>query len=292
MRLAFAGIGRAKRFSPNHIDNDALILSRTARELEKLGASVELFSEDNIENIHPRGRFVFTMARSDMAISLLNRFRASGCMVVNSPESIVNCRRENITNILTRGGVPYPKSVVVSTSRSLKGKIEGFSTDTVWVKSQAHVIHREDVSQAQCEAERNNILKEFCMRGIARAVVQEHVEGSEVKFYGVRGTEFFYWYYTNHRPGAECDESLLAALAGDCADLADIEVYGGDAIITYDGGIHIIDFNDWPSFAPVRDIAASFIAGRLYELAAAGVESGAAPARAKGIIKAGTLWRK
>ena len=29
-----------------------------------------------------------------------------------------------------------------------------------------------------------------------------------------------------------------------------VDVYGGDAIVAPDGTIRIIDFNDWPSFAP------------------------------------------
>ena len=36
--------------------------------------------------------------------------------------------------------------------------------------------------------------------------------------------------------------------------------YGGDCIVDEDGTIRIIDFNDWPSFAPCRDTAAKYIA--------------------------------
>lgn len=35
---------------------------------------------------------------------------------------------------------------------------------------------------------------------------------------------------------------------------------GGDAIITEKGEIYIIDFNDWPSFAPIKDLASKAIA--------------------------------
>ena len=42
-----------------------------------------------------------------------------------------------------------------------------------------------------------------------------------------------------------------------------LPIYGGDAIITPDGNIHLIDFNDWPSFSSCRDEAAKAIAKRI-----------------------------
>ena len=44
------------------------------------------------------------------------------------------------------------------------------------------------------------------------------------------------------------------------AETLGLYIFGGDAIIAPDGGISIIDINDWPSFAPVRDQAAGEIA--------------------------------
>ena len=40
----------------------------------------------------------------------------------------------------------------------------------------------------------------------------------------------------------------------------DVKIYGGDCIIDADGSMQIIDFNDWPSFAPCRNEAAPYIA--------------------------------
>ena len=39
-----------------------------------------------------------------------------------------------------------------------------------------------------------------------------------------------------------------------------MKIYGGDCIVSDDGQIRIIDFNDWPSFAPCRNEAAPHIA--------------------------------
>ncbi len=50
------------------------------------------------------------------------------------------------------------------------------------------------------------------------------------------------------------------------ADEVDIIIYGGDCIVSETGEIQIIDFNDWPSFAPCRVEAAPHIAKRIMTL--------------------------
>ncbi len=39
------------------------------------------------------------------------------------------------------------------------------------------------------------MLQEFFLRGIKRAVINRHLDGDLIKFYGVAGTDFFYWFY-------------------------------------------------------------------------------------------------
>ena len=48
-----------------------------------------------------------------------------------------------------------------------------------------------------------------------------------------------------------------------------ITVYGGDAIVRPDGTFCLIDFNDWPSFAPCRNESAPHIAKAVLALAKA-----------------------
>jgi len=43
-------------------------------------------------------------------------------------------------------------------------------------------------------------------------------------------------------------------------------VYGGDCIVSPDGEMRIIDFNDWPSFAPCREEASREIANRVIQM--------------------------
>lgn len=95
----------------------------------------------------------------------------------------------------------------------------------------------------------------------------------------------FYWFYPyefNHsKYNAEAingaakyydfDLGLLKKYSNDAADALGIDIYGGDAIISFKGDIHLIDVNDWPSFAPCRDEASVYIARCIYEKAKAHV---------------------
>ena len=91
-------------------------------------------------------------------------------------------------------------------------------------------------------------------------MVTAHVMGDLVKFYGVRGTDFFRTYYpgddgvskfgderVNGKPAHyEFDTAHLKADAEKAASLINIDIYGGDCIVREDGSYAIIDFNDWP----------------------------------------------
>ena len=52
----------------------------------------------------------------------------------------------------------------------------------------------------------------------------------------------------------------LHQICRDAAEALDVKIYGGDAIVDADGTIRLIDFDDWPSFAPCRTEAAQHIA--------------------------------
>lgn len=117
-------------------------------------------------------------------------------------------------------------------------------------------------------------IEAFAARGIKNVVVTAHVKGDLVKFYGVRGTEFFKTYYpgddgmskfgdelVNGKPAHyDFDTEKLKADAEKTAELIDIDIYGGDCIIREDGSYAIIDFNDWPSFSRCREEAADAMA--------------------------------
>ena len=118
------------------------------------------------------------------------------------------------------------------------------------------------------------MLKEYFYRGIKRAVINRHLVGDLIKFYGIAGQPFFYWFYPfesgHSKYGLEAingaarhipfDENYLQEICRKAGEVLDVKIYGGDCIVDPDGSIRIIDFNDWPSFAPCRNEAAPWIA--------------------------------
>ena len=96
MTLSALAIKRAPEFSPNHIDNDAMILEMTGLELEKQGVAVNYLSEDQLENNIPiSDKFIFSMARNENSLNYLAGLEKSGVRVFNSAKGVKNCQREN-----------------------------------------------------------------------------------------------------------------------------------------------------------------------------------------------------
>ena len=145
----------------------------------------------------------------------------------------------------------HDKNITAKEFTALKG-------NSYWIKrGDFHAIHKEDVSFARNIGHALDILKEYHLRGITEAVISEHLHGDLVKFYGVRGTGFFYWFYPvefNHSKfNAEAingasnyyafSEEKLKDFSTKAAEALDIYIYGGDAIIAQDGSMHFIDLN-------------------------------------------------
>lgn len=281
----FAGVKRNLEFSPNHRGNDHAIFSLVVEGLKKLGCEVTVYTEDEFLLLDQvRHDYIFTMSRSKQSVQKLQELEREGRLVVNSGFSIENCYRANMTALLLEKGIPYPKTFIVPTRKSACAALEVLGGRNFWIKrGDFHAIHKEDVSFAHSICQANEILKEYHIRGITEAVISEHLFGDLVKFYGVKGTPFFHWFYPyefNHSKYNmeaingeasyyEFDVETLKKTANDAADALGVEVYGGDVIIGRDGSIQIIDLNDWPSFAPCRDEAAFYVAQRLFEKAEA-----------------------
>jgi hypothetical protein len=280
----FAGIKRSLEFSPNHRGNDNAIFTLTVDELKKMGCGAVLYSEDELlltDSVNEQ--YIFTMSRSRSSVQKLQELENEGKMVINSAFAIEQCFRANMTAVLTANDIPYPKSFIVPTAKRACEAFERLGGKNFWIKrGDFHAIHKEDVSFAHTPSQANDILKEYHLRGIAEAVISEHLYGDLVKFYGVRGTDFFHWFYPyefNHsKYNAEVingaanyyDFSIeaLKSYGNRAAEALGVYIYGGDAIISRTGDIHIIDLNDWPSFAPCREEASVQIAHCIYKNAA------------------------
>jgi glutathione synthase/RimK-type ligase-like ATP-grasp enzyme len=264
MKLQYAGIRRNPNYSPNQITNDGLILLKTAQELMKNGVDYKIYDETEIDKIPIKEEVIFTMARGTEALNVLLDLEKSGKLVINSPQSTLNCYRINMAAALDKAGIPFPKYKIVTTNSNEDHKVTDVGTRKVWVKrGDVHAVHREDVSLVYGDEELNFILMEFAHRGIEKAILQEHIYGDVIKFYSVRGTDFFRWYFLNGNNGFKVDTNYLKQISEESADLMGLQIYGGDAIVSEDGKITIIDINDWPSFAPFRDEASKFIADHI-----------------------------
>lgn len=265
---------RAGVFSPNHIGNDAAIFNLVAEQLRKRGCEVTIYSEDQFDTNGVKEDIVINMCRERRSMVRLQQMEDNGALVINSGYGIENCTRERMARILLGSGIPYPESIIADTDEVVKGHLKRAGFSGCWIKrGDGHTKHREDITFARHPQEAQEILQEFFLRGIKKAVINRHLEGDLVKFYGVAGTPFFYWFFPFHlsstRFGSdrtdatdrkEFDVEALKRICAKCSDLLDVQIYGGDCIITPEGKINIIDFDDWPSFAPCRSEAAPVIA--------------------------------
>lgn len=254
-------IGRAKRYSPNSVDKDAAVLESVCRILQSEGMTVSTVSEDGLQADSGGYGIYVSMGRSEETLRLLGMREREGCTVVNSTRGVsLCCCRKQLNERLREAGVPLPPE---------EGE-HGY-----WLKRACGVAESSaDVRFAPTREAMETTRRQMAAEGIGEVVVQAHVEGDLIKFYGVAGQNFFRTYYPgddgqwkfgdeqrNGKPRHyEFDIRRLHDTAEKAAGTVGIGVYGGDAIVTADGNFVIIDFNDWPSFSRCRDEAAEAIA--------------------------------
>ena len=278
-KLTIAGIRRGNQFSPNHVGNDAAIFSLTAEHLRQMGCVVNEYVETDLLLNDPSERFIFNMVRDWRSIRKLQKLEDKGYRVINSGYGIENCTREKMTRLLMEQGIAHPRSLILQTDEDPTEALEKAGFECCWIKrGDFHAIHREDVTYVRNLEEAKTILKEYAIRGIPNAVINEHLVGDLVKFYGVEGTDFFYWFYPSNMhhskfgleaingtaKGLPFEVETLQQICNKAANVLNTQIYGGDCIVSDSGEIRLIDFNDWPSFAPCRNEAAAAIAQRIW----------------------------
>ncbi|GHT87737.1 hypothetical protein FACS189474_1320 [Bacteroidia bacterium] len=272
--IKITGVRRDTQYSPNHIENDAAIFNLASEHLKKHGFEVTEYSEEEFLNTPVTGDFIYTMARDTRTVEKLQALENEGKKVINSGYGINNCRREKMTRLLIAHHIPYPKTIIVQTNDPSSVDLSSLGSDC-WIKrGDFHAIQRDDVVYARVGTETDSLIREYALRNISSIVINEHLEGDLVKFYGVSGTDFFHWFYpcscqhtkygleaiNGKITGIPFDVNRLKEICNQVAQVLNIRIYGGDCVIGQDGRIRIIDFNDWPSFAPCREEAAPFIA--------------------------------
>lgn len=273
--ITIAGIMRAGAYSPNHIGNDTAIFNATADELRKRGCLVNIYNEEQFNKNGVEENIILSMCRERESIENLQKLEDQGRLVINSGYGIENCTRERMTRILLGNGIPYPDSLIVNTNENVKERIKEAGFQSCWIKrGDFHAMHKEDVSYVRHAEEAQEVLQEYFYRGINRAVINVHLVGDLIKFYGIKGSPYFFWFYpfdeghskygleqiNGISKGFKFDEDYLKDICNRAAEELNVVVYGGDCIVAEDGSIRIIDFNDWPSFARCREDAAQHIA--------------------------------
>ncbi len=273
--IKIAGVMRAGAFSPNHIGNDAAIFNAAVEQLRKRGCEVNIYSEDLFNSSVIEEPIILNMCREQASIAKLQALEDEGRLVINSGYGIENCTRERMTRILLGNKIPYPDSLIVNTNESVVTDLKEAGFKSCWIKrGDFHAQHKEDVSYCRHPEEAQEVLHEYFYRGIKRAVINRHLVGDLIKFYSVSGQPFFFWFYpfdeghskygyevvNGKSRGLHFDLDKLKETCQRAADILDVKIYGGDCIVDPDGTVRIIDFNDWPSFAPCRAEAAPYIA--------------------------------
>ena len=274
------GIYRELAHSPGRETDDARILEATARRLEEKDFRVALkTAEEAAAGAGEPPVLLFVMCERLEILDLLERWRLRGICQVNSASAIRNTYRDRMIPLFEKNRVPFPASVLVPTALPIpRDRTFRDAPTGCWIKrGDVHSTQAGDVVFAPDPGSLARALEAMAGRGIERAVLQQHVAGDLIKFYGVGDAMYggtpdekepggwFQWFY--HRDqrleNHPFDPKDLADAAWRAAASLGLEVYGGDAIVTREGRLFLIDINAWPSFALYRDVASERIASYL-----------------------------
>jgi hypothetical protein len=264
------GICRELTNSPNRESDDALILKAVMEQLSIYRAHTQVMTpeEADLADLGSWDMIVPMCESYPRLRRLIAQQRSRPVLMVNPPESILACYRLSMYEAFAKD----PNILCPPTeTRNIQGTTPlpppAFADHGgLWVKrGDVHNTCTHDVVYADDWSEVEAIRQDFASREISSLVLQQHVDGDLVKFYGVGPGRWFTYFY--HDPATArklpFDIDVLAAMATAGAAALKLEVFGGDAIITPEGRIYLIDINSWPSFARVRAEASIQIAWQL-----------------------------
>lgn len=258
--MKIATIARNPADSPQMVDKDAAILNCIEQELTAMGHSVTRLNEmDDFCGYDA----VCHMSRSHKTLQQLKQAEANGCRITNTPTAVTNCSRTRQMTILQQRNIPQPEFQILTGDTMLRLDYPG------WIKKgEGWSQRKEDVAFVTNEIEAKRAIAAIG----GTTVYCKHIEGDVIKFYGVKNIFFTHCYpnpektkfgwekvngTTKHHP---FNIQTLKDIAFAAAEAADLDIFGGDCIITPEGNIYIIDLNDFPSFSAVQNEAARHIA--------------------------------
>jgi hypothetical protein len=256
-------IYRSAAYSPGrHRSNDAAIMDATTAQLMKRGWSIERLGEGDVEaGIIPAADLYLNMCQGASASSRLLALEASGARVINSPSSVLGCHRHRLVPALTASGLRFPPTAIARTADAVRAAA-GLPGGDLWVKRGD--VHAQEAADVMRVAPNRlaSAVEGFAARGVRQVALQTHVDGPVLKFYGVGHGSLFHAFREDGRPvdGDTVDVGALRHLAFAAANRIGLQVFGGDAVVASRTAPVLVDLNDWPSFAPIRDQAGAAIA--------------------------------
>lgn len=264
------GIYRELQNSPNRESDDALILKAVMDQLSILKTECVLMTPEEFDLSDARDYdLIVPMCETYPRLMRLKKIEdETGVTVVNPADSVLGCYRTRmLASFAETPGLSYPSTEVRRTTVEANKLPPSFEADGGWwlKRGDVHNTCAHDVVFARDWTQAQSIRREFESREIKDMAIQRHTDGDLIKFYGVGPGQWFTWFYhdpsTARRLPFELED--LAAQAELAAAAVRVEIFGGDAIVTPEGEIYVIDINSWPSFARVRAEAAVQIARRL-----------------------------
>jgi glutathione synthase/RimK-type ligase-like ATP-grasp enzyme len=264
--MRFLGVYRERMFSPGRVLDDAAIMDETLAVLTEAGHETYVVKAEELDGASDNADCVLTMGQSNRALEILDRSKGRGVRIVNTVTSIRLCSRVIFIRLLARAGLPQPHGKI-TTPEEARRDVAFDASKEYWLKrGDVHKIEPDDVVRVASHEELEAALDHFSRRRISPIVVQEHVQGPVVKFYGVSaGLATASPYFAAFPEGGDVeitdDLAELRKVAVKAAAATGLEVYGGDAVVTPEGEAVLIDLNAWPSFSRCRGMAAQRIAG-------------------------------
>lgn len=271
--MKIAALERESHHSPGMVDNDRAIIMATANRLLQHGHSVDFIGTALPKENHQRYDAIVQMTRSTEILESLTLLEKNDTLVVNSPKAVARCSRKVFTSILKKANIPQPEYQLLKSDDK-----PPTNSYPLWIKkAEGWSCHPQDVSFAANENEAAEAVANMRSRGIDEIICSQHIKGDIIKFYGVSGTDETSRFFSLHYPDAkktkfgleqhndECkqhsfDPAHLSNIVFKAAAALEIDIFGGDCIVSPNGEIYIIDINDFPSFSACREKAAEAIA--------------------------------
>lgn len=258
--VTLLGVYRERVFSPGKVREDAAILDATLTELSRTGYKTAVTEPEDLERFSGRPAYVLGMAQSHRALDILENWQKQGTRIINSVSSIRNTYRKPLLSLLAKACLPIPSSQMIQVEEAERGISFGAS-DSYWLKrGDVHATHPGDVAKVTSKEELIRVLQHFRRQKIEEVLVQEHMGGEVIKFYGVGKGQYFRAFLASNGKEVTAEMKALSTLAHRSAETVGLEIYGGDSILTHKGEMILIDLNDWPSFSRCCSSAAKGIA--------------------------------